>query len=466
MTLETILETAMGAAVATPALAFLALGVLWLLDRAPGERATARIVTSALAVSLASSVVVAVEFARRGGVALPVDLGEWFHVSGYRFELTTLLDGLTVTMMLLVSFITLLTGHFSVRYLHRERGFFRFFALLSVFTSAMMLLVTAGSFDLLFAGWELVGLTSILLVGFFHERAGPTRAAVRVMVTYRLCDVGLLLGAAMLHHHTHTSLFAELRTSPAVLHLGPFYSSLVGMSFLLAAAGKSALFPMGGWLPRAMEGPTASSALFYASLSVHAGVYLLLRAEPLIEHAPLARLAMVGVGVVTAVHATMVARTQTDAKSRLAYAAMTQVGVMVIEVAFGFTRLATLHLATHALLRGYQMILAPSSLHTALARQTMYGTDPLPGYDPVGDRLSPATERVWYRLAVDRFHLDVVFDQWVARMFLRVGHLLDGFELVSVRAVARSLGGSAVDTTPPSPPTPPEPPTHAPQEAR
>jgi NADH-quinone oxidoreductase subunit L len=444
---ETLLDYAMGGAVMAPFTAFLILGTLWLLGRTPGERTTSTVVNLALTTSLVGSLAVVWALWRLDFATTRVDLGDWFRIDEYRFELNFLADGLSATMMTLVSVITLFVGRFSVNYLHRERGFFRFFALLSVFASAMLLLVTAGSFDLLFAGWELVGLTSILLVAFFHERSGPTQAAIRVMITYRLCDVGLLIGAAILHHHTNTSLFAELRTSPAVLHLGPFYSSLVGLCFLVAAAGKSALFPMGSWLPRAMEGPTASSALFYASLSVHAGVYLLLRAEPLIEHAPVARAAMIGVGAVTAVHATMVARTQTDAKSRLAYAAMTQVGVMVIEVALGFNRLATLHLVTHALLRGYQMLLAPSSIHRQRWLMTAHGQEALPTLSVVGARLSPASGRAWYRLALDRFHLDVVFEQWFGRAFLRVGTSLDQLELKSVKAVARTVArGRAVDT--------------------
>lgn len=444
---ETLLDYAMGGAVMAPFTAFLILGTLWLLGRTPGERTTSTVVNLALATSLVGSLAVVWALWRLDFAATRVDLGDWFRIDEYRFELNFLADGLSATMMTLVSVITLFVGRFSVNYLHRERGFFRFFALLSVFASAMLLLVTAGSFDLLFAGWELVGLTSILLVAFFHERSGPTQAAIRVMITYRLCDVGLLIGAAILHHHTNTSLFAELRTSPAVLHLGPFYSSLVGLCFLAAAAGKSALFPMGSWLPRAMEGPTASSALFYASLSVHAGVYLLLRAEPLIEHAPAARAAMIAVGVITAVHATMVARTQTDAKSRLAYAAMTQVGVMVVEVALGFNRLATLHLVTHALLRGYQMLLAPSSIHRQRWLMTAHGQEALPTLSVLGARLSPAAERTWYRLALDRFHLDVVFEQWFGRAFLRVGTSLDRLELRSVKAVARTVArGRAVDT--------------------
>ncbi len=455
------LQRTMGGALLAPMAAFLALGALWLLGRQPGERATSRVVELSLLASLVASVGTVAALAQGGFRPVRVELGDWFAIEGYRFELTFLADGLSATMMTLVSFITLLVGRFSVNYLHREPGFFRFFLLLAVFAAAMLLLVTAGSFDLLFAGWEMVGLTSILLVAFFHERQGPTRAAIRVMVTYRLCDIGILLGAAMLHHHTHTTAFAELRSSPAVAHLGTFYSSLVGLCFLLGAAGKSALFPMGAWLPRAMEGPTASSALFYASLSVHAGVYLLLRAEPLIERAPVARELMVLVGAVTALHATMVTRTQTDAKSRLAYAAMTQVGVMVVEVALGLNRLATVHLVTHALLRGYQMLTAPTSIHHERALRAMHGAEPLPQAAPLRARLSPEADRGWYRLALDRFHLDVVFEQWLGRAFLTLGFALDRFELRSVKAVARRVGRRALDTQPPRAVSKP-PPDHTP----
>src|SRR5690606_11759367 len=154
--------------------------------------------------------------------------------------------------------------------------------------------------------------------------------------TYRICDMGLLLGAVLVHHYAHTAqLDAALNASRWPLgtsHLGQGPATLIALSFALGAIGKSAQLPGSGWLPRAMEGPTPSSALFYGALSVHAGVYLLLRTAPLFDEAPLARAVLIAVGALSAVYATITGRTQTDAKSILAYATITQVGLMFVEI--------------------------------------------------------------------------------------------------------------------------------------
>src|SRR5690606_22872823 len=161
--------------------------------------------------------------------------------------------------------VTGLIGHFSTRYLHGQKGFVRFFLLLALFATGMQLLVSAASIDQLFLGWELVGLTSALLVAYFQERRAPVEGGLRVFVTYRLCALGLLIGAVLLHQTSGTS---DLARAPEAMraHAGTA-TTLVPLLLLLAAMGKSAQFPFGAWLPRAMEGPTPSSALFYGALS-------------------------------------------------------------------------------------------------------------------------------------------------------------------------------------------------------
>ncbi len=187
--------------------------------------------------------------------------------------------------------------------------------------------------------------------------------------------------------------------------------------------GKSALFPVGGWLPRAMEGPTASSAVFYGGLSVHMGVYLLIRSAPVLEQAPLARLFVLVIGAVTAVMATLSGQVSADAKSGLAYATISQVGLMVVECALGLPKLALLHLATHSLLRYYQFLRTPSTLQDALARRRAAGSA---GAGPVpASHETSSFQRFLYRLAIERFAIEAVLDRWVARPVL---------------AVARSLG--------------------------
>ena len=207
---------------------------------------------------------------------------------------------------------------------------------------------TAGSFDLLIAGWETVGLTSVVLIAFFNQRAEPVRNSLRVFAVYKVTDIGLLVGVFLLHH------FAGSASAHALFHgewpaqnvaFGVSAATLVGSLFVFAAAGKSAQFPFSGWLPRAMEGPTPSSAIFYGAIAVHMGI------DPscdLFCVSPWLPFVVVALGLVTALQATLSCRVASDAKTELAYAALAQVGVIFMEVGFGFERLALVHTVGHA----------------------------------------------------------------------------------------------------------------------
>jgi len=415
-----------------PLLAFVTLGGVMLMHRAPGERTVVRWVLGALWLSLGCSVMTAASMMWMHQDVVELDVGQWFTVGHYSFDLTLLVDRLSVTMMVLSSAITLLIGRFSVNYLHREPGFARFFLLLCVFATGMLVLVESGSIDLLFVGWEMVGLTSALLIGFFHERTTPVRSGLRAFTIYRLCDTGLLVGAVLLHHFAGTAEWAEALGSwpwpgPAV-ELGVAPATVMALCLLLAAMGKSAQLPFSSWLPRAMEGPTPSSALFYGALSVHAGVYLLLRVAPLLERAPLASAALVGVGLLTAVHATLVWRVQTDVKSALAYGVLTQVGLMFAEVGLGLYKLALVHLVAHACLRCLQLLRAPSALREVLGRRAALRTA-LPPRVAVAHRLLPeGLLRRVYRLALERFSLELMHERWAMGPLLRAGQWLDAME--------------------------------------
>jgi NADH-quinone oxidoreductase subunit L len=418
-------------AVGAPAAALLLLGAL-LLFFTPSERWVSRITRSALLLSLIASAFAAHEVLLGPRDARVLPLGLWFEVDGYGFDLRLLVDRLSASMMLLTGAITCLIGRFSVTYMHRERGFARFFLLLLLFATGMMLLVMAGSIDLLFAGWELVGLSSVLLIAFFQERAGPVRSGLRAFVTYRACDFGLLLGATLLHHYAHTADF-DLAFGPGgwplqTAHLSHGAATLVSLSLLLAAMGKSAQVPFTGWLPRAMEGPTPSSALFYGALSVHAGCYLLLRAAPLLERSPEASAVVLGIGALTALYASTVGRGQPDAKNSLAYATATQVGVIFAEIGLGLYTLAVAHLIGHACVRTLQLLRAPSALHDTHQVRAAAGVAPF----RVGghyERLLPARARAaLYRLALFGFHLDGLLARFVVRPVLTLAERIDRIE--------------------------------------
>ncbi|WNG54591.1 proton-conducting membrane transporter [Archangium gephyra] len=423
-----------------PLLAFVGLGLVTLAHRTPSERTVAGCVLWSLSLSLIGSLATAAFMLSHHQDVLMVDVGPWFSTGTYTFELSFLVDRLSVTMMVLSSAISLLIGRFSVNYLHREPGFTRFFLLLALFATGMMLLVEAGSIDLLFVGWELVGLTSALLIGFFHERTTPVRAGLKALTIYRLCDIGLLLAVVLLHHYAGSAEWVEALGEwawpgpAAVMGAGP--ATVLGLCLVLAAMGKSAQLPFSSWLPRAMEGPTPSSALFYGALSVHAGLYLLLRAEPLLQRAPLASAVLVVVGLLTALHATLVWRVQTDVKSALAYAVLTQVGLMFAEVGMGWYRLALVHLVAHACLRCLQLLRAPSALREVQVRHAAtQGVKP-PSVAVAHHVMPEGLRQRFYRLALERFALDVLHEQWALRPLLWLGAWVDKAERVWVGVVS------------------------------
>lgn len=424
-----------------PAAAFFAMGARLFFGAARDERLTVRITSIALSGAVVSSLGVCLHFLMLDARPLSIELGTWFGSAGYAFEASFLIDILSASMMATTAILCGLIGRFSSTYLVREPGHARFFLLLTLFATGMLLLVMAGSLDLLIAGWELVGISSMLLIAFFHERAFPVRNALRAFIVYRTCDIGLLLGAVLMHHYFGSASFAQAFGADGFMldtvQLHSVGATLTSLSLLFAAAGKSALFPVGSWLPRAMEGPTPSSAIFYGSLSVHAGAYLLLRVHPMLDSAPLARAAIVLCGLTTAVHGTLVARVQTDVKSQLAYATTTQVGVIFAEIGLGLPKLALVHLVGHAMLRTLQMLRAPNAiLDAALLRAAQARQAPEPTR-PAGAPVRIAT--FFYMLSLERFHLDTNLERWVARPILGLSRALEAGERRLIRWLTRSL---------------------------
>lgn len=246
----------------SPLVSAVFVGVLLWGQGRPSERPIMLATRLAFLGSFCASVALAATVGLEGRPHI-LEFGSWYTVGGHRFELTFLIDRLSILMMLLTSGACSLIGHFSITYLHNERGFARFFLLLNIFAFGMLILVMAGSVDFLFVGWELVGVTSALLIAFFHERREPVLNGLRAFLTYRTCDLGLLVGTILLHHYAHEAeLSSGLGTADWVsgaTHLDPFHSTVVALLFLVGAMGKSAQVPFSGWLPRAMEGPTPSS---------------------------------------------------------------------------------------------------------------------------------------------------------------------------------------------------------------
>jgi NADH-quinone oxidoreductase subunit L len=290
---------------------------------------------------------------------LLIDYEDWFKIGDYQFKLRFIVDLLGSTYALLTTALIGVIFRFSRNYLHREEGYFRFIFLLSTLMFGLIIVSFARSLDILFAGWELVGTTSILLISYFYNRALPVFHATKAIVSYRLCDMGILAAAAWAHLYLHSHDFILI---PKLIehnhgYVGPV---LIGFFIIWASLAKAGQFPMCSWLPTAMEGPTPSSAIFYGALSVHLGPFLLLRFHDYFEHYPVLLITIGLIGSISSIYATLVGRTRSDAKTMLAYATISQVGIIYVEIALGFTHFALFHMVTHASLRTYQFLRSSS----------------------------------------------------------------------------------------------------------
>lgn len=333
-------------------------------------------------------------------------MGKWFSAKGYHYDFVWAVDSLAIIYALLVFLLSSVIVYFSKRYLHKDPGFHRFYFLLTLFVFGLLIASFSGSLALLVVGWEIVGLTSVLLISFFTYRQNPPRNALYTFVIYRLCDIGLIAAGLMIHHHVGSTVFA-LENNDS--WYGVYTSSgivLAGLALFLAASGKAALFPFSSWLPRAMEGPTPSSAIFYGALSVHLGPLLLLRSIHLIEQSRLLILVLFGIGAMTTICGMLVAQAQNDIKSRLAYGSVIQLGIIVCEISLGWTYLALIHIASHAILRTLQILRAPSLLHdyqhvTQMLGHSFAATN-------VYDKGAGVFSRILYRFSLERAFLDTL----------------------------------------------------------
>ncbi|MGZ5077763.1 MAG: proton-conducting transporter transmembrane domain-containing protein, partial [Methylobacter sp.] len=292
---------------------------------------------------------------------------EWFtlyETGEYRFPILFYLDRVGAVYLFCVWAIFSVIVKYCRVYLHREAGYKRFFLTIFGFVFGLNMVILSGSIDMLFAGWEIVGIASFLLIAFYRHRVQPVRNALRAYSIYRFCDIGLLLGSWMSHLLFHESQrfsqLANLFDNPAMPPAGFASLLLLSALILIAASGKSAQFPFCFWLPRAMEGPTPSSAIFYGALSVHLGVFLLLRTTPIWGYHYFTRFIVFSIGLLTVIVAAISEKTQSNIKGQIAYASITQVGFMFMELALGLETLVLIHFLGNAFLRCYQLLVSPS----------------------------------------------------------------------------------------------------------
>jgi NADH-quinone oxidoreductase subunit L len=304
----------------------------------------------------------------------------WLQFGSTSVDLGWVLDPLSAVMLVMVTLVGLLIFIYSVGYMAHDENFTRFFCFLSLFAGGMLTVVIANSLLLLFMGWELVGLTSYLLIGFWYQKPAAAAAAKKAFLTTRVGDVFFLLGMVWLFAQTGTLLFynggsgsmehpalAALLAQPAAFGLSA--AGAIGLLIFAGAAGKSGQFPLHVWLPDAMEGPTPVSALIHAATMVAAGVYLVARVYPLMQAGALtggtttALTVVTWVGAFTAVFAALIAVAQNDIKRILAYSTVSQLGYMMAGLAMGGVAVGMFHLITHAFFKALLFMGAGSVIH-------------------------------------------------------------------------------------------------------
>ena len=294
----------------------------------------------------------------------------WFTAGYDHVQLGWLLDPLTAVMLVMVTLVSLCIFVFSVGYMADDEKFTRFFAYLSFFTAAMLGVVIANSLLLLFVCWELVGLASYLLIGFWIEKPSAAAAAKKAFITTRIGDLGFFLGLLWISNHATLAFFdggSGCLEASALQRMGPA-TTLVALLIFCGAMGKSGQFPLHVWLPDAMEGPTPVSALIHAATMVAAGVFLVARTYPLFVFGSVngvtpSLTVVVWIGVITALMASLIAVAQVDIKRILAYSTVSQLGLMMVSLGVGGVAAGIVHLLAHAFFKALLFLGSGSVIH-------------------------------------------------------------------------------------------------------
>jgi NADH-quinone oxidoreductase subunit L len=327
--------------------------------------------------------------------------------SNYEFYIDFYFDKISLVFLLIGSFITVLITKYSQFYMHREQGYKRFFTTLLFFYLGYTIVVSSGNLETLFLGWEVLGISSFLLIAFYRDRYLPVKNAIKVFFIYRIADVGIILAMWLSHHLWHENISFIKLTNFEIVHEHLTQHSLIGfaisMLLLISAMAKSALFPFSSWLPRAMEGPTPSSAVFYGSLSVHIGAFLLLRTHHFWEQQYSMRIVVFCIGLITAILATFTSRVQSNIKSQIAYSSIAQIGLIFIEISLGFENLALIHVIGNAFLRTYQLLISPSIV-TYKIREQFFNF--IPKVKTIEDSWPKKIENTIYILSLKEWNLD------------------------------------------------------------
>ncbi|TML51842.1 MAG: NADH-quinone oxidoreductase subunit L [Actinobacteria bacterium] len=299
----------------------------------------------------------------------PSTLWRWLTAGSYHFDLRILVDPLSVFMMLIVSGVGCLIVAYSIGYMDGDDEERRYFAYMALFVFSMLLLVQGGNLLMLLAGWGLVGLSSYLLIGFWHDRPSAIAAAKKAFVMNAIGDATMALALFLVIQRTGSLDFEKV--FPQAGTFGGWAANLIALGLLGGAVAKSAQLPLQTWLPDAMEGPTPVSALIHAATMVTAGVYLIVRTHALFEAAPKVQELAAGLGAATLLIAGLIALVQTDIKRVIAYSTMSQIGYMFLAAGIGAYANSMFHLMTHAFFKALLFMAAGIVIHALAGEQDL-----------------------------------------------------------------------------------------------
>ena len=288
------------------------------------------------------------------GARFDATIYEWMEIGGVKMEIGFLIDSITVMMMCVVTFVSLMVHIYTIGYMAEDEGYNRFFSYISLFTFSMLMLVMSNNLLQLFFGWEAVGLVSYLLIGFYFKKPTATFANMKAFLVNRVGDFGFIIGIGLIYAYTGTfnysEIFAKLPELQATMLPGTGWLLLTvtGICLFIGAMGKSAQFPLHAWLPDSMEGPTPISALIHAATMVTAGIFMVSRMSPLYELSDTALNFILVIGAITALFMGILGIIQNDIKRVIAYSTLSQLGYMTVALGASAYSVAVFHLMTHA----------------------------------------------------------------------------------------------------------------------
>jgi NADH-quinone oxidoreductase subunit L len=314
----------------------------------PANRIAGYITITAIAASFALSVWSLISVMGQADHQIAVPAIDWVTIGSFKFQVGILMDSLTTVMLVIVTLVSLMVQIYSQGYMHGDPGYHRYYAWMSLFTASMLGLVLANNLLMMFVFWEMVGLCSYLLIGFWFHRPSAANAAKKAFIVTRLGDFGFLAALLILFANTGTFDIVQLRALAVSGILSGAALTWAAIGIFAGAAGKSAQFPLHVWLPDAMEGPTPVSALIHAATMVAAGVFLVARMLPLFENSAAALSTVAIIGGFTAIFAATMGLVAIDIKRVLAYSTVSQLGYMMLGLATGGVAVGMFHLFNHA----------------------------------------------------------------------------------------------------------------------